>query len=544
MNRAIVFFFGFCFSFISLSAQSVQDSLIRALRDAQSDTVRISLNISLSDALKDEDLGKSLQYALTAVEIAQKKRDYAQRTRALAQAGTVCFYGGLLNRAVDYFSRALNNADKSGDLRLLGNAYFNLGGVHTILGDFKRSRTLTVLGHQTLERFYKDQHAVVPSNYLFSYFNNLGLISMKEEKPGQAKAYFLKAIGLARSGTDPVNVSRPMISLAELLISTGRLDSARQLLTEVVVHGQAHGLKSVLSIAHTFLGDLSLKQSDPDQALEHFRTALELAKERNDVLVQERVSKNIASIFQLKQKADSALFYLQLHNRLTEISEKSKARQSLLQQDLESRLQEQEISAIRQLRIERTILGVVGGATIGFMFFLLIRYRRRATVERIEAQLREEKLSQEKQNLQESLDLKDKQLAAQVMHSLQKNEMISELVTRIKETTVHQPDSPKGTLGKMIREIESSSTEPWKEFEQRFQEVHAGFYERLMAKHPDLTANERRLCAFLRLDMSTKEISNITGQSVKAITQARFRLRAKLGIENPDISLFEVLLQI
>jgi DNA-binding CsgD family transcriptional regulator len=310
------------------------------------------------------------------------------------------------------------------------------------------------------------------------------------------------------------------------------------------VHGQAHGLKSVLSIAHTFLGDLSLKQSDPDQALEHFRSALELAKERNDVLVQERVSKNIASIFQLKQKADSALFYLQLHNRLTEISEKSKARQSLLQQDLESRLQEQEISAIRQLRIERTILGVVGGATIGFMFFLLIRHRRRATVERIEAQLREEKLSQEKQNLQESLDLKDKQLAAQVMHSLQKNEMISELVTRIKETTVHQPDSPKGTLGKMIREIESSSTEPWKEFEQRFQEVHAGFYERLMAKHPDLTANERRLCAFLRLDMSTKEISNITGQSVKAITQARFRLRAKLGIENPDISLFEVLLQI
>jgi tetratricopeptide (TPR) repeat protein/DNA-binding CsgD family transcriptional regulator len=395
-----------------------------------------------------------------------------------------------------------------------------------------------------LERFYKDQHAVVPSNYLFSYFNNLGLISMKEEKPGQAKAYFLKAIGLARSGTDPVNVSRPMISLAELLISTGRLDSARQLLTEVVVHGQAHGLKSVLSIAHTFLGDLSLKQSDPDQALEHFRTALELAKERNDVLVQERVSKNIASIFQLKQRADSALFYLELHHRLTEISEKSKARQSLLQQDLESRLQEQEISAIRQLRIERTILGVVGGATIGFMFFLLIRYRRRATVERIEAQLREEKLSQEKQNLQESLDLKDKQLAAQVMHSLQKNEMISELVTRIKETTVHQPDSPKGTLGKMIREIESSSTEPWKEFEQRFQEVHAGFYERLMAKHPDLTANERRLCAFLRLDMSTKEISNITGQSVKAITQARFRLRAKLGIENPDISLFEVLLQI
>jgi hypothetical protein len=162
----------------------------------------------------------------------------------------------------------------------------------------------------------------------------------------------------------------------------------------------------------------------------------------------------------------------------------------------------------------------------------------------MEASLREEKLSLEKKNLQESLDLKDKQLATQVMYSLQKNEMISDLVTRIKDTAAQNPESQKGTLGKIIREIEAGSTEPWKEFEQRFQEVHTGFYERLMAKFPDLTSNERRLCAFLRLDMSTKEISNLTGQSVKAITQARFRLRAKLGIENPDISLFEVLSQI
>jgi hypothetical protein len=130
------------------------------------------------------------------------------------------------------------------------------------------------------------------------------------------------------------------------------------------------------------------------------------------------------------------------------------------------------------------------------------------------------------------------------MHSLQKNEMISELVTRIKETAAQSPDGQRGSLGKIIRDIESGSTEPWTEFEHRFQEVHAGFYERLMSKYPELTSNERRLCAFLRLDMSTKEISNLTGQSVKAITQARFRLRSKLGIENPDSSLFEVLLQI
>lgn len=514
------------------------------LSSAKADTSSISLYIQRSEASKDQDLGKALEFALTAVEIAEKEGNYAQLSRALIQAGTTCFYGGLFNRAVDYFDRALKTAEKSGDLLSIGNAYFNLGGVHNLLGNFDRSRALTEQGYQTFQRLFQHQKSGIPNDIRFSYCNNMGLISMKTDKPDEAREFFLMAIKLARVSSDSNEVSRAMVSLAELLMIIGKTDSARQVLTEVVLHDEAYGLRSGLSVAHTFLGDLSLKESDSDQALHHYRKALALARDRRDEYVQERVTENMASIFQDKGLADSAFLYLNLHHKLTESSEKAKARQSLLQQDLESRLSKQEQSARRRIRIERTILGIISGISLGLLAFFLFKYRRRRTLEQMEAALREEKLRLEKKLLQEALDLKDKQLAAQVMYSLQKNEMISDLVDRIKETATQTPDGQKGSLGKIIREIESGNTDPWKEFEQRFQEVHAGFYERLMAKYPDLTSNERRLCAFLRLDMSTKEISNLTGQSIKAITQARFRLRAKLGMENPDNSLFEVLLQI
>jgi DNA-binding CsgD family transcriptional regulator len=62
-----------------------------------------------------------------------------------------------------------------------------------------------------------------------------------------------------------------------------------------------------------------------------------------------------------------------------------------------------------------------------------------------------------------------------------------------------------------------------------------------MQINPELSLNERRLCAFLRLNMTTKEIASITGQSPRSIEVARTRLRKKLNLTNSDTSLTDFL---
>ncbi len=87
----------------------------------------------------------------------------------------------------------------------------------------------------------------------------------------------------------------------------------------------------------------------------------------------------------------------------------------------------------------------------------------------------------------------------------------------------------------MIRELQSfTDIDTWKEFELRFQEVHSDFYTKLNDSFPNLTNNEKKLCAFLRLNMTTKEISAITYQSITSITVARSRLRKKIGIDKDE----------
>jgi DNA-binding CsgD family transcriptional regulator len=86
-------------------------------------------------------------------------------------------------------------------------------------------------------------------------------------------------------------------------------------------------------------------------------------------------------------------------------------------------------------------------------------------------------------------------------------------------------------VDRLIYDLKSNRDDKiWKEFEIRFQEVHQDFYSRLNERFPDLTPNEKKLAAFLRLNMTTKDISAITFQLPDSIKTARSRLRKKLGL--------------
>lgn len=74
-------------------------------------------------------------------------------------------------------------------------------------------------------------------------------------------------------------------------------------------------------------------------------------------------------------------------------------------------------------------------------------------------------------------------------------------------------------------------TTNWDEFELLFQKVHHSFYSTLSEQFPELTHNERKLCVFLKLNMNSKQISQITFQSEEALKKARLRLRKKLNID-------------
>jgi DNA-binding CsgD family transcriptional regulator len=141
----------------------------------------------------------------------------------------------------------------------------------------------------------------------------------------------------------------------------------------------------------------------------------------------------------------------------------------------------------------------------------------------------------QKKNLQNKLELRNKELTTHVMTQLKKNELILEISEKLEKTLDAATPENKPVIERVIKELESENTkEVWKEFEIRFQNVHHDFYKKLVEQFPDLSSNELRLCAFIKLNLNTKEISSITHQSVNSIDVARSRLRHKLGLSKEE----------
>ena len=140
-------------------------------------------------------------------------------------------------------------------------------------------------------------------------------------------------------------------------------------------------------------------------------------------------------------------------------------------------------------------------------------------------------LQLEKENMASNLEKKNRELTTNVLYLLKKNEYITIITNKLRELSKNVDRQQKKIIIDLVREMENSIIrEAWKEFELRFNDVHQEFYRKLNKKHPGLSPNELRLSAFLRLNMSSKEIASITFQSIQSLKVARYRLRKKLNL--------------
>lgn len=134
--------------------------------------------------------------------------------------------------------------------------------------------------------------------------------------------------------------------------------------------------------------------------------------------------------------------------------------------------------------------------------------------------------------LAKQLEEKNKKLTSNAIQMIQSNEIIESTHKELRQLKGQTDVSTNKMLSKIIIDLRNGSQAFNKnEFEKMFMETDGDFFKRLLENFPALTKNELRLCAFLRLNLSSKEISAITQQSPHSIVVARSRLRKKLNLE-------------
>lgn len=166
---------------------------------------------------------------------------------------------------------------------------------------------------------------------------------------------------------------------------------------------------------------------------------------------------------------------------------------------------------------------------------------------RKEAEENEKQIARlETEKLQTELDSKSRELANTALSLTYKNEILqklSEELLKVKDSSGKKlPEAQLNKIQKVIDEGMDNERD-WNLFEKSFNEAHENFFKKLSAHHPDLVPNDLKLCAYLRMNMSSKELASLLNITLRGVEIRRYRLRKKLDIPH-DTNLVKFLMEL
>lgn len=142
----------------------------------------------------------------------------------------------------------------------------------------------------------------------------------------------------------------------------------------------------------------------------------------------------------------------------------------------------------------------------------------------------------EKKFHEEKIELINTELNNRILLMNKYNELLKNIydtLTKIPHCTNNHLCKP--FIDEVFKNIECLNlNEKWEELFISFEKVNPNFFTKMLHKYPDLTKSELKMAAMLKLKHTTKEISAITGQTVRAVEMTRFRLRTKMGLKTDE----------
>lgn len=205
--------------------------------------------------------------------------------------------------------------------------------------------------------------------------------------------------------------------------------------------------------------------------------------------------------------------------------------------ETEIALHKEEINTLNEkAKVDKLTKGLYAGGMFTFVAvsgLLFFGFRQRMKRNRIAREKQEEIYKQE-------IAYKKKELTSQTLHLVQKNTFIQELMENL-QNIKNSPEKFKMEFRRivMLLKKENASDKDWEVFKTYFSEVHNDFDQKLKTLSEDISEKEIRLAAFLRMNLTTKEIAATLNVLPDSILKSKYRLKKKLGLnKETDLTQF------
>ncbi len=583
MGMRVFILLAFSFSLLSTYAQRA-DSL-KALLENVKDTARVSVLTQLAHELRGKDNLQATAYANEAIELARTlgyKKGEAMATMRLAVT-----YGfrNDFDQALVLLRDAIDLAIETGQWKLAAECFVNCGGIYSARSNTKKAFENY---REALTYFEKanDKSGQATASY------GIGITYVHEKKFEQALDYYNRSIALFNELGQQQEVPKVLVNVGTMYFQMKDYPEAlNQLSRAIDIFKSFHNERGAATALHSRAEVYDAMQQHTS-ALADLEEAMVLnEKNRHDYnkvkctllfakiyreqkkydLAKEKLEQSIAISQKIKLTEDTseayrllaeissdqadfknAYRYHQLHRVYYDsVFSKEKSRQiQEMQIAFETEKKEAEIRALKSRQIlNQTLLygSLVMLAMVIIIAFLLLNRQRLKSKKEKELAEKESQLMEERKALMESeienarlsqeglkqeIEFKNKELTTYTLNLIQKNEVLENIKAAVEEIRSADDGQIRTKLNALLNTVNYSFhlDKDWENFRLHFEQVHQSFFDRLNELYPDLSPNDRKLCALIRLNLDTKETAAVLDISPESAKVARHRLRKKLNL--------------
>lgn len=514
---------------------------LKLANENRSKAMRAKVNKLMGELFeKKNNFQPAINYYLIAAKIFLEIDDKKNLVNVYSGLGDLYYKNNYdLDKSNSYFQRALDKAIQLGDQELIADVYNRLGGVF-----FNR------------ENFVEAGHYFKKANEIWMKtgsrkgeaiaLNNLAEIYRLRNKPDKALELYKQSLDINRELGNQQNMA---INLENIGLIKSRQKKTKEaykyFTTSLGLFNRINDIENKVELL-ILMGNESLKTGNYQEAEISFRKALDIAVNSQHWIHIAQSSLGLSRTMEAKSDFYRALQYYKTYNRYSDsITLKKKREQlaymknefvnSIREKEIES--QNKNISLLDKERkvnlIQRNLLVILMVFVVMLAVFIIVRLRQ---------QNKKEKLLHEKdaqlhkaQHELMALKLKSKEhdLTNFALHLVEKNKLLRELSLELQKLAGGPDDKSNRKMMELNNHIKQGLhiQQDVKEFQNRVDESYHDFFVKLKEKYPTLTKNEERLCALLRLKLSSKEIAELNNSSLKAVEMSRYRLRKKCGLE-------------
>jgi len=474
---------------------------------------------------------------------------------------------------LDSADSAKNTGNYILTLKLLENALIQSSIHHDSLNIYKINQRLGNLFYEWNDfdktyYYYKEAQKVAnllnDDNLIAGAYNNLGTVFSTQQLWDSSLLYYKKSQKIYLKQEDTLSIAGTNNNIGTIYHHKKRYKEsikfykdAFYLMQKMMSYDNAAVFALNISVGYK-----SLLQKD--SALHYLQKAEKISKRLNLIKLNMRIANSYALLYQVFKDYKSAneyfnqyytlkdsLYNLQKHEQIIEWQ---KRYESEKQQNTIDLLQKQnEIDAVNLRKQNIVIYSISSAALLALVIlFMIIRQNKLKTKvlesKQINLTIEQEKLIstqklQETKNqlLLDKIHHKERELVSSTMHILQKNELIQKLKI---ELDVINKTLDNDSLNKFSREMKGLSTQSgmWDNFSYHFEQVHPHFFIALKKLFPQLTQNDLKIAAFIKIGLNNKEIASLMQIAPDSIKSSKKRLKKKLHLSpQEDLAKFIML---